>query len=138
MIVKTDGSFAALVSTFRDEKISGGLRADGEEHQLEDGGEDCDAEEVGPALVRAEQVVHAEHLARQQPHRHGQLVDGAEAAAEVERRDLGYVHGDQTRVQTCSSSTLDTCRLSTFIYFRRVNKCSVPSINFRCKYYLIL
>ena len=83
MSVKTDGSFVALVSTFRDEKISGRLRADGEEHQLEDGGEDSDAEEVGPALVRAEQVVHAEHLARQQPHRHGQLVDGAEAAAEV-------------------------------------------------------
>ena len=84
--------------TFCDEKITGRLRAYWEQEELEDGGEDSNAQEVGPALVSAEEIVHPQDLPSQQPHRDGQLVDGAQAAPQVERSNLRYVHRHQTRV----------------------------------------
>ena len=89
-----------LLLPLGDEEVARGLGTDGEQDELEDGGEDGDAEEVGPAHVRAEQVVHPQHLAGQQAHGHRQLVDSAQAAAEVERRNLGYVHRHQAGVQS--------------------------------------
>ena len=86
--------------TFCDEKITGRLRAYWEQEELEDGGEDSNTQEVRPALVSAQQIVDAQDLAGQQPHRDRQLVDCAEAAPQVERSDLRYVHGHQAGVQT--------------------------------------
>ena len=90
-----------ILLTFCNEKITGRLRADWQQEELEDGGEDSNAQEVGPALVSAEEIVHPQDLPSQQPHRNGQLVDGAQAAPQVERSNLRYVHRHQARVQTC-------------------------------------
>ena len=88
-----------LLLTLGNEQVPRRLRANGQKDHLEDTWEDCNAEEVGPALVGAQQVVDAEHLAGEQAHGHRQLVDGAQPAPQVERGDLGYVHRHQRGVE---------------------------------------
>ena len=89
-----------ILLTFCNEKITGRLRADWQQEELEDGGEDSNAQEVGPALVSAEEIVHPQDLASEETHRDSQLVDSAQSTPEVERSDLRYVHRHQACIQT--------------------------------------
>jgi hypothetical protein len=89
-----------LLLPFRDEEVARGLWAHRKQDELEDGGEDGDAEEVGPAHVGAEKIVDPQDLAGEQPHRHCQLVHCAQATAEVQRRYFGYVHRHQACIQS--------------------------------------
>ena len=88
-----------LLLALGNEEVPRRLWAYGEKDHLEDTWEDCNAEEVGPALVSAQQVVDAQHLAGQQAHGHCQLVHRAQPAPQVERGDLGYVHRHQGGVE---------------------------------------
>ena len=92
-----------ILPTFCNEKITGRLRADWQQEELEDGGEDSNAQEVGPALVSAEEIVHPQDLPGEETHRDGQLVDGAQSAPQVERSNLRYVHRHQASVQTLNN-----------------------------------
>ena len=86
--------------TFCYEKISWRLRTYWKKNQLKDGGEDSDAQEVGPAIVTTKKIINSENLTSEETNSDCELIDRAQSASEIQRSNLRYVHRHQAGVQT--------------------------------------
>ena len=74
MLTRVGGHLVILVQ----EEILGRLWAEGEAGHLQEGGDRGEGQQPGPALLSAEDIVHAEQLGDEDAQGDDQLVHGAE------------------------------------------------------------